>query len=188
MQNTLISDNKVTSCGGRQEPQAVAAVAERLPKIWLVLAFAIGFIPDAAFSWLLKRTRMAVNRRDARMARQTPSVPLTVIEGIDFLTAFRLEEGNVSGVQNLATANPIMLHIETPYCLFLIMDWIAQAQLCAAVGPERFLLFRKLNIRTIFDLERTVLDPQSPVGLRQIVGWRCWLAGHPGPAFCESSP
>jgi len=54
--------------------------------------------------------------------------------------------------------------------MFLIMDWIAQAQLCAAVGPERFLLFKKINIRTIFDLERAVLDPSSPAGLKQIAG------------------
>lgn len=96
--------------------------------------------------------------------------PLTVIDGIDFAKAYRLGEANIAGVQNLAAANPIMLHIETSYCMFLIMDWIAQAQLCAAAGPERFLLFKKINIRTIFDLERAVLDPASPVGLKQIAG------------------
>jgi hypothetical protein len=171
VQNTLTSDNKVTLRQGRQEQQAaLSAKTDRLPKIWLILAVAIGFVPDAAFSWLLHRSRLALNRRDARMARQTPVVPLTIIDGIDFFTAFRLEEGSIAGVQNLAVANPVMLHVETPYCVFLIMDWIAQAQLCAAVGPERFLLFKKLNIRTIFDLERAVLDPQSPVGLKQIMG------------------
>jgi hypothetical protein len=173
VQNTISSDNRVTARPARQEAQDVQALAgktERLPKIWLILAFAIGFVPDAAFSWLLQRTRLALNRRDARASRQTAVVPLTVIDGIDFPTAFRLEEGNIASVQNLAVANPIMLHIETSFCIFLIMDWVAQAQLCAATGPERFLLFRKLNIRTIFDLERSVLDPDTPLGLKQIAG------------------
>jgi hypothetical protein len=173
VQSTIAGDNKTTARSVRQEaqdPQTLVSKTERLPKIWLVLAFAIGFVPDAAFSWLLQRTRLALNRRDARASRQTAVIPLTVIDGIDFLTAFRLEEGNIASVQNLAAANPIMLHVETSFCIFLIMDWVAQAQLCAAAGPERFMLFRKLNIRTIFDLERSVLDPDSPLGLKQIAG------------------
>ncbi|MBI4725056.1 MAG: hypothetical protein HY765_08790, partial [Rhodomicrobium sp.] len=132
--------------------------------------FAIGFVPGGAFSWLLQQARLTFNRRYRKVSRHAAVTPLTVIDGIDFMTAFRLEEGNAVSVQNLATANPVMLHVETPYCIFRIMDWIAQAQLCAATGPQRFLLLKKLNIRTIFDLERAVLDPSSPVGLKQIVG------------------
>ena len=150
--------------------QPAAAKTGEVASIWLALAFIVGFLPDHAFSWAGQRARLAVNRRYGKAARHAAVTPATVIDGIDFGKAFRLEEGNITSVQNLAAANPVMLHVETSYCIFLIMDWIGQAQLCAAVGPERFLLFRKINIRTIFDLERAVLDPASPAGLKQIVG------------------
>lgn len=173
VQNGIVSDNKVTLRPSHEEAREAAegaAKTDRIPKFWLMLALAIGFIPDYAFSWALQRTRLTLDRRYTKASKHAAVTPLTVIDGIDFAKSFRLEEGNISSVQNLATANPVMLHVETPYCVFLIMDWIAQAQLCAAVGPERFLLFRKINIRTIFDLERAILDASSPVGLKQIVG------------------
>jgi hypothetical protein len=175
VQNSIEGGSKVTVRPNREdvhELQASAAAGKQgqMPKIWLVLAFAIGFIPDAAFSWLLRRIRFMFNRRHTKAANHAAVTPLTIIDGIDFSTAFRLEEGGIASVQNLAAANPIMLHVETAYCIFPIMDWIGQAQLCAAVGPERFLLFRTINIRTIFDLERAVLDNASPAGLKQIAG------------------
>jgi hypothetical protein len=175
VQNSIDGGNKATVRLGRddvREPQASSAAnkPEQMPKIWLVLAFAIGFIPDAAFSWLLRRTRLMFGRRNIKAVNYAAVTPLTIIDGIDFTTAFRLEEGGIANVQNLATANPVMLHVETAYCIFPVMDWIGQAQLCAAVGPERFLLFRTINIKTIFDLERAVLDTASPAGLKQIAG------------------
>lgn len=173
VQNSIVGGNKVTV---RPAPEAAPgapqtpARPEEMPKLWLMLALVIGFLPGYSFSWLLQEARMALSRRYRLAAKHAPMAPLTVIDGIDFAKAYRLGEANIAGVQNLAAANPIMLHIETSYCMFLIMDWIAQAQLCATAGPERFLLFKKINIRTIFDLERAVLDPASPVGLKQIAG------------------
>jgi len=175
VQNSIDGGNKVTVKPGREEvrePQASTTVNKpgQLPQIWLILAFVIGFIPDAAFSWLLRRIKLTFSRRYTKAANHAAVTPLTIIDGIDFATAFRLEEGGIGSVQNLAAANPVMLHVETAYCIFPIMDWIGQAQLCAAVGPERFLLFRTINVRTIFDLERAVLDGASPAGLKQIAG------------------
>ncbi|WP_127075758.1 hypothetical protein [Rhodomicrobium lacus] len=146
-----------------------APVPAPLPKIWLLFAFAIGFVPDAAFTWAARRARLTLDNRYSG-SKHSAITPLTVIDGIDFMTSYRLEERRIANVQNLATANPIMLHVETPFCVFIIMDWIAQAQLCAAVGPQRFLLLRKLNLRTIFDLEHAVLDPAAPMGLKHMVG------------------
>jgi hypothetical protein len=175
VQNSIDGGGKTTVRPSRddaREPQAGAAANKpgQIPKAWLVLAFAIGFIPDATFSWVLRRIKLLLNRRHTKAVNYAAVTPLTVIDGIDFATAFRLEEGGIANVQNLAAANPVMLHVETAYCIFPVMDWIGQAQLCAAVGPERFLLFRTINLKTIFDLERAVLDNASPAGLKQIAG------------------
>jgi hypothetical protein len=152
---------------GGQAP--AAARMEPVSRLWLLLAFGAGFVPDAAFSWIWRRARLMFSSRAARVARRADA-PLTLIEGVDFLTARRLEEIGIANVQNLAAANPIMLHVETSTCIFTIMDWAAQAQLCAAAGPQRFFLFRKINVRTIFDLERAVLDPSAPLGSKQMTG------------------
>jgi hypothetical protein len=64
-----------------------------------------------------------------------------------------------------------MLFVETPYGIYQSIDWVAQAQLCAAVGPKTVLRLWKLGIRTIFDLEKAVLVPgYSTEQLRQAVG------------------
>jgi len=173
VQNSIVGGNKVTVRPAPEDAPGVRQVPagpEQISKLWLMLALILGFLPDYSFSWLLQRTRLTLSRRYRVAAKHAAMAPLTVIDGIDFAKAYRLGEANIAGVQNLAAANPIMLHIETSYCMFFIMDWIAQAQLCAAVGPERFLLFKKINIRTIFDLERAVLDSSSPAGLKQIAG------------------
>ena len=93
-----------------------------------------------------------------------------VIDGVDFFIRFRLDESNVSEVQSLATANPLMLFIETPYGLYQTVDWVAQAQLCAVVGLERFLMLRQVNIRTIFDLERAVLGEHTTPAIQALIG------------------
>lgn len=154
----------------------------------LVLVCTVGFVPDVGAQFVLWLARMIEPAKpnaafasvrsglasfykstDARFSQVTRSTSLDVVDGIDFFTRYRLEEAGIYEVQNLATANPILLHIETPFGIFETIDWVGQAQLCTIVGPERFLVLRQLNIRTIFDLERAVLSIKSTTQLRQIV-------------------
>lgn len=147
--------------------------------VWSFIAFLIGFLPDGAVRYMFTAvstvkqfevlTKM-FKLTDDRFVTVTKSIPLDVIDGIDTFTRFRLEVNGIYEVQNLATANAIMLHVETPYGLYQSIDWVAQAQLCTIVGPERFLAFRQFNIRTIFDLERAVLGLRSTPQLRRIIG------------------
>lgn len=153
-------------------PEANATCGQ-VPWMWIGLAVLLGLLPESATKFLIVRFQSLVNWikvDDDRFVEVTRSVSLDTIDGIDFWTRFRLEECGIYDVQNLATYNPIQLHIEAPYGIYQTIDWVAQAQLCALLGLDRFLMLRELHVRTILDLERAIdFNPTDASGKREIV-------------------
>lgn len=134
-------------------------VCGQVPWVWIGLAPLLGLLPETATKFLIVRFQSLINWikvDDDRFVEITRSTSLDTIDGIDFWTRFRLEECGIYDVQNLATYNPIQLHIESPYGIYQTIDWVAQAQLCSLMGLERFLVLRELHVRTILDLERAI--------------------------------
>lgn len=161
---SLVSTAPETPAGA-EIPVAATAASSQIPQIWFGLAPLLGLLPQSATKFLLVKFQSLINwikTADDRFIKVTKITSLDIIDGIDYETRFRLEECGIYDVQNLATYNPIMLNIESPYGIYQVIDWVAQAQLCHILGPEKFLIFRELNIRTIFDLERAISSKHSP--------------------------
>jgi hypothetical protein len=134
--------------------------------VWYGLAPLLGLVPQSATKFLMVKFQSNGYLNWVKVSEDaynpiTRLISLDIIDGIDYETRFRLEECGIYDVQNLAAYNPVMLHIESPYGIYQVIDWVAQAQLCHILGPEKFLIFREFNIRTIFDLERAIMSRQS---------------------------
>lgn len=135
---------------------------ESLQPVVVLFSFAIGFFPESATRAILSRSRLRnFKRENGDIFKYVEATPIELIDGIDTGIRSRLADFHIDSTQNLATANPLMLFVETPFGVYQIMDWVAQAQLCASVGPNAMTAMWSMGVRTLFDLERVALDPRS---------------------------
>ncbi len=130
---------------------------------FLLIAFIGGYVPTLGLTVLVQHLRIKVFKTvDRKALEDAKAIPLEVLEGVDYDIAQRLEQSGISDVQILATSNPILLYVETPFGLYCAFDWVLQAQLCASVGSDTFAALKRYNIRTSLDLERAVLADDAP--------------------------
>lgn len=119
---------------------------------WILVAFVLGFVPALGERTVTRLWRRGtIKMVDDRATDDTKITPLEAIQGVDPDIRARLEDHNLYDVQNLATANPIILFVETPYGIYQSIDWVGQAQLLTLVGFQNFQKLQKIGIRTIFD-------------------------------------
>ena len=146
-------------------------VTDYAPALWLGVAFISGWIPDFALTTLFRYVKVnQLKSIDNEVLKLVSLVPVEVIDGIDYDTRYRLEENNIVDVQSLATYNPILLYVETPYGLAHVFDWVIQAQLCLTVGPRPYIELKKIGIRTIFQLADEVTSENPPPPYIRMIG------------------
>lgn len=123
--------------------------------IGFLIAFSLlqGMFPRLGLNYLIEQmpSRVRLNRPVAKAREIARFYPLDLIDGISSDVKFRLAAFEITDAQNLATYNPIILFLETPYGLYKIMDWVSQAQLLLAAGPERYLKLRALNVHNVLE-------------------------------------
>jgi hypothetical protein len=153
-------------------------------RLWLAVAFIAGYVPDFGLSTLVRYLHITYLKNvDDAVMKSVAIIPIEIVDGIDYDVRYRLEETNIVDIQNLATYNPILLFVETPYGLYEAFDWVLQAQLCLAVGPKTFLELKKYKVRTIFDLEKTVTGAGTD-GLTRMIGTVLYTDADPEVRKC----
>jgi hypothetical protein len=121
----------------------------------ITACFVAGIMPDVALRFIIQRDQLKNFKQEENEIFQAFKItPVEIIDGIDSDIRTRLEDHHIHSTQNLAAANPLMLFVETPYGVYQIMDWVAQAQLCCSVGRDKIIRLWPLGVRTLFDLER----------------------------------
>ena len=152
-----------TNIGGEIITSALTFTGLRSPAIApglvITACFVVGIMPDVALRWVTQRDQLKnFKREESEVFQAFKITPIEIIDGIDSEIRSRLEDHHIHSTQNLAAANPLMLFVETPFGVYQIMDWVAQAQLCCSVGRDRIVKLWPLGVRTLFDLERLAAD------------------------------
>lgn len=136
-------------------PETFADRPSFITAIVAATCFVAGTMPDVALRKVIRRDYINnYKHEEAGVFNAFKITPLEIIDGIDSDIRVRLEDHHIHSAQNLAAANPLMLFVETPFGVYQIMDWVAQAQLCCSVGRDKLIRIWAFGIRTLFDLER----------------------------------
>ena len=142
------------------EDEITSTVPNWIPAI----AFVAGWFPRRIFKFLKERVFTIL---DMRQVEARP-LPLEVIQGMQLFHRTRLSEAGIDDAQNLANTNLLELLIRTPFNPRLLIDWISQAKLYL-LFRDRIFMLREMRIRTIFDFQQVMSDPESEKALLALI-------------------
>ena len=113
--------------------QAVATTMGMNPDQLVVLGFAVGVFPFVAWqiirAWASRVFKGSLPTLDTRL-------PLDNLDGVTVWHQARLEEEDVENVPNMATVDVVDLLVNTRFPASRIVDWVDQALLLTALGPN----------------------------------------------------
>lgn len=139
--------------------------ASGVPVGLALLGFVIGWKPTFWIDELYNKAKeflktKSLDQRPPSQANLPQNMTLTMIQGLVDGKIERLQELDIDNCQRLARENAIVIWARTPYNLGMIVDWIAQAQLCVLFEDDKLERLRQNGVRDIFAyLEAIAPDP-----------------------------
>jgi hypothetical protein len=129
-----------------------------------VVCFFVGLFPEAGINWIRRTADKILQQTDA----DDKQLPLSNIEGISLWHAGRLDQEGIENVQNLASANLLVLVANTPFDVGLVVDWVDQAVLLMHIPRAQVEVFQKAGLRYASDVVEAV--SASPEQLHTVSG------------------
>ncbi|MFL9896251.1 hypothetical protein [Paraburkholderia sp. RL17-381-BIF-C] len=138
------------------------------------LGFVIGWNPTLWIDQLVEQIgnylkRKIPSQRWPAQSAMPLNMTLIFIQGLVPDKIERIRELDIDNFQKLAHENPLVIWVRTSYTLELVIDWIAQAQLCLLFDDEKVQLMRIHGIRDVFCFVETVNDSPSLKELSQLI-------------------
>ncbi|HTQ14966.1 MAG TPA: hypothetical protein VMH86_13910 [Rhizomicrobium sp.] len=138
------------------------------------LGFLIGWNPTLWIRELLlfisdwAKTKIPSQRWPAK-ENMPQNMMLPMIQGLVDDKIDRLNELDIDNCQDLAERNAILIWLRTPYTIELVVDWIAQAQLCILFEDDTVEKLRRAGIRTIFAYRDAIADDAGAAAVEELI-------------------
>jgi hypothetical protein len=134
-------------------------------QLLVLIGFVIGFAPDLFILVIARRAfqliKIAGDQPDPAASELPTNLNLLMIEGMSRDKIDRLAELGIDSAQYLACQNPLILWPRLPYDLYLLVDWIGQAQLYRLAKEVRLRKMREIGVNNIFDLHTALSDKDA---------------------------
>jgi hypothetical protein len=149
--------------------------SSKVPVGLALLGFVIGWKPTFWIDELYKKVTeflkaKPLDQRPPNKDNLAQNMSLAMIQGMVDGKIERLQELDIDNCQRLARENAVIIWARTPYNLEMIVDWIAQAQLCVLFEDDKIELLRRAGIRDIFFYLDAIVDPTAQQAVQTVLG------------------